>query len=280
MNFPFKILALGGGGTKGFLHIGALQEIETVVGNLTDFFKGIYGCSIGSILATGIAFGLNTSQMERLSKTAMTIDFVLDDFQIDTLHDSLSEKGIFNMDSFEKHVLSAFDSENIDLRNKFISDAKIPLYIIASNITKGVPTIFKDHVPIMAALKASCCIPILFRPQQIGKSLYNDGGSITNVLMEIIPEYHRDITLAISLIHSNPEITPANLKSLSPTEFIYNLYKITCLFEHSKHKHPNSVSLYYGNNTTGLGTPSDEEKHEMILAGRAILRGFLSKRRN
>lgn len=275
MNFPFKILALGGGGTKGFLHIGALQEIESIVGNFTEHFKGIYGCSIGSILATGIAFGLNVSQIERLSKSAMTIDFVFDNFKIDTLEDSIDEKGIFDMDSFEEHILAVFDSENIDLRTKYISDAKIPLHIIASNITKGVPAIFKGNVPILAALKASCCIPILFRPQQIGNSLYIDGGSITNILMEIIPENERDMSLAISLIHSNPEISPHTVSSMTPTDYIYKLYKINCLYEHSKYKHPNSVGLYYANNTTGIATPSDEEKDEMILAGRAIIKGFL-----
>lgn len=56
MSVIFRRLALGGGGAKGILHVGALQELSKR--QPLDFPKGVYGSSIGSILATYIAFGL------------------------------------------------------------------------------------------------------------------------------------------------------------------------------------------------------------------------------
>ena len=64
----FKILALGGGGSKGYLHIGALKLLEEKYGNLQKKFTGgFYGCSIGSIFAIALAFGLNVEAIIRMS---------------------------------------------------------------------------------------------------------------------------------------------------------------------------------------------------------------------
>jgi len=273
----FRILALGGGGTKGFLHIGALQELESRVGNLTTHFsKGVYGCSIGSLLATGIAFGLNIVQMERLSKKCMNMMFVFDGMNVASLSMATTKKGVISMDSFEAHILSAFDSEGIDLRDKYLSDAKIPLYVTASNMTRGLPTIFKDRVHIISALKASCCIPFLFQPQIIGNSVYLDGGLITNDLHKLIPKEDQADTLSIYLIHSNPHITPAGLEKLSSTEYAYKLYKTVCLYDRAQHYDKNILELYYAG--SGFTDKSDEEKDEMITAGRCLMRSFLAKR--
>jgi hypothetical protein len=66
----FKILALSGGGSKGYLHIGALEILEEKVGNLHEYFKeGIYGCSVGSIIGTAIAFGIPLKKIKELFKS-------------------------------------------------------------------------------------------------------------------------------------------------------------------------------------------------------------------
>jgi len=275
---PFRILALGGGGTKGFLQIGALHELEKQVGNLSKYFsKGVYGCSIGSVLATGIAFGLDINQMERLSKKCLNFLFVFENLNLSSLTNAGIKKGVVSMDSFEKHLLGAFDSEGINLRNKMLKDAHIPLSVLASNMSRGIPTIFKGDIPILPALKASCCIPFLFHPQVIGKSVYLDGGMITNELHKLIPKEEQLETLSIYLIHSSPHITPDNLERISMTEFAYKLYKSGTLYQHSQNNDPNILSLYYAGGS-GFTDKNDEEKDEMISIGRCLMRSFLSKR--
>ena len=61
----FRSIALGGGGIRGFLLFGGLKAIEERQGNL-NFPDGIYGCSVGSVIATGVAFGLTSKQMEEI----------------------------------------------------------------------------------------------------------------------------------------------------------------------------------------------------------------------
>ena len=277
---PFRILSLGGGGTKGFLHIGALQELEFRVKNLTQHFVGgVYGSSVGAVMATAIAFGATVEQIKRVSMKTMSLGFVTDLLDIQSLKQTPDKKGAFEIESLGRYLISAFLSEGIDLRDKLLSDAKIPLFIIASNITKGVPTIFKGSVPVITVLCASCCIPFIFRPQLIGTSLYIDGGAITNIMMDIIPKEHREDTLSISLIHTDPFVTPRNLENIGFVDYLYKLYKISCLYEHGNKFHKNNINLYFTHGMSGVSDPSDDEKEEMVLAGRCIMRGFLAQRR-
>ena len=46
------------------------------------------------------------------------------------------------MNVFNTRMIELFKSANIDIENKKLKDAEMPLYIVSSNITKGVPTIF------------------------------------------------------------------------------------------------------------------------------------------
>ena len=274
----FEILTLGGGGTKGFLHIGALHEIERHVGNLTKHFKqGIYGCSIGSLFATGIAFGLNATQLERLSRNFLNFEHVYEPLSISFIGSSLTKKGMFEMDKFEEIVLKAFDSENINLRGKLMCDAEIPLNIVASNLTKGVPTVFRNKVPVLSAIRASSCVPVIFRPQIINKNVYIDGGYFTNQVHKLLPREHQDKALSINIVHVNPSITPANIADMTIPDYLYKLYKLSCSYEHVLYNHPNSVNLYH-NRGAGVGPVSEADKDDMILTGRGFMRSFLAKR--
>jgi predicted acylesterase/phospholipase RssA len=276
----FQILTLSGGGTKGFLHIGALHEIERHVGNLTSHFKkGVYGCSVGSLFATGIAFGLNASQLERLSKNFLDFEHVYQPLSISFLGSSLTKKGMFEMDKFEEVVLKAFDSENVNLRGKYISDAQIPLSIVASNLTKGVPSIFRQRVPVLTAIRASSCVPIVFRPQIINENVYIDGGYFTNELRKLLPKEQQDTALSMNIVHVNPSITPSNLEQISIPDYLYKLYKLSCLYEHANYTHPNIINMYH-NRGAGVGTIANKDKDEMILSGRVFMRSFLAKRPN
>jgi predicted acylesterase/phospholipase RssA len=273
----FSILALSGGGTKGLLHLGALQELENRGGNLTKLFnKGIYGCSIGSVIGTAIAFGVNTTNISSLTEL-LNFNFIYNGLNLESLRKSAARKGIFEMDTFDDIIIQCFDKWSIDIKNKKLSDSIIPLKIVSSNMTKGVPTIFKGDIPVLTALRASCCVPGLFRPQIINNSVYIDGGYFTTVLMKIIPRELTNETLAIDIIHTNPRITPENLETMSVTEYLYKFYKLSCLYEVGQYTHPNIVNVYH-NSGSGFSDPKKSEKAEMIQAGRSFMRSFLAKR--
>jgi len=271
----FRILALGGGGTKGFLEVGALELLEERVGPLHEHFvDGVYGCSIGSILGTAVAFGVPVIKVRELFKQFPVSEL----FKLDmNIGDIIAKKGIFSMDYLETKLVSAFNSIQIPIEKKNIGDALIPLRIQASNISKGIPTIFQKNVPVVKAILASSCIPFVFRPQQINDSLYVDGGFLTNVLMTTIPEADHEKTLCFSIIHSDPYITPAKLKTMNPVDYAYKMYKTSCLYERKKTPIKNNLDLFYDKGN-GLTSWTPVEQDEMVLVGRTLTQNFLTER--
>jgi patatin-like phospholipase/acyl hydrolase len=70
---PKRILSLDGGGIRGILTLGLLEELELVLQRqhnnpslkLCDYFDLIGGTSTGSIIATGLALGMTASELKK-----------------------------------------------------------------------------------------------------------------------------------------------------------------------------------------------------------------------
>ena len=61
----FRVLSLDGGGAKGFYTLGALKEIEALVGcRLCEKFNLIYGTSTGAIIAALLGLGKSADEIE------------------------------------------------------------------------------------------------------------------------------------------------------------------------------------------------------------------------
>lgn len=66
----FRVLCLDGGGAKGFYTLGALKEIEALVGcRLCEKFDLIYGTSTGAIIAALLGLGRSVDEVEALYRT-------------------------------------------------------------------------------------------------------------------------------------------------------------------------------------------------------------------
>ena len=248
MSLPFKKLALGGGGTKGILHVGALRELQKH--QPLQFPDGIYGCSVGSIMATYLSFNLPIDdRFVELSTKHISMDKLLPKLSFNDISAAFSSKGMFAMDVFEKAVVNLFLEYGIDLRNTTIGDTDQPLFIVASNITKGVPTIFTKDVPILDALKCSCCLPGIFKPQVLYNQLYIDGGVFVPCMSWIQPD---------ALILSLPKlvirkITPENVNSTSILDFMRDIYSMSVKHSIDIHSKGNIIQLSY----PGLSSDSD-----------------------
>jgi NTE family protein len=275
----FSILALGGGGLKGYLEIGAIEELESRYGPLHKKFNdGIYGCSIGSVIATAIAFGIETKILKKYFMEFKGVSSLFGSPNLSNVSEMLEKKGVLSIEPFINYLIKVFNDSKIDIRNKKLSDALIPLRITATNLTKGIPTIFQGKVPVLDAILASCCIPFVFQPRIINSSVYVDGGFITSVLLNLIPKEHRDKTLSISIIHTRSKICPKNIHTMSPLDFSYRLYKTSCLYERSKNIYKNNIELYYSDGS-GITTFSDKEKENMILIGKTLTNEFFRAKR-
>ena len=178
MSPVIRKLGLGGGGAKGILQIGALMELSKH--QPLVFPDGIYGSSVGSVIASCIAFGIPIETILEFVKTNSSVQKLIPSkFEVQNISKLFTSKGFYDMNVFNTRMIELFKTANIDIQNKKLRDAEMPLYLVSSNITKGVPAIFSDDVYVLDALRCSCCIPFLFHPQQVGDSLYIDGNILT-----------------------------------------------------------------------------------------------------
>jgi predicted acylesterase/phospholipase RssA len=243
MSPVIRKLGLGGGGAKGILQIGALMELSKR--QPLVFPDGIYGSSVGSVIASCIAFGIPIETILEFVKTNSSVQKLIPSkFEVQNISKLFTSKGFYDMNVFNTRMIELFKTANIDIQNKKLRDAEMPLYLVSSNITKGVPTIFSGDVYVLDALRCSCCIPFLFHPQQLGDCLYIDGNILTPNLTTICSPDTIVINLNKYRRHS---IMPSQLESLSAFDYAKELYNIVTIHNEKSQSSVNTVSLSYPN---------------------------------
>ena len=100
MVLPVKKLILSGGGMKGILHIGALNELSKH--QELKFPDGVWGCSIGAMIGTIVAFE-KPLKKELISKY-MKWDGLIPEPNINHITNFIYSKGLFPMDKFSETI--------------------------------------------------------------------------------------------------------------------------------------------------------------------------------
>ncbi len=161
LRIPKIGIAFGGGGARGFSHIGVLMAMEEY-GLKPEILSGV---SAGSIAAVLYGAGLTPQEMiecfAEASKFADFTDFVL------------PKEGLFKLNKFAKQLESWLPVKNLE-------DMKIPTIICATNINKGT-SVGWCKGEIVPRVLASCSIPIIFKPVRINGEYYVDGGVLRNL---------------------------------------------------------------------------------------------------
>jgi hypothetical protein len=215
----FSSIAFGGGGVRGGLHVGGLAALEKHQGHL-NFPDGIYGTSVGAIIATAVAFGLKSSQMKTMLEEYFSLSSIVPSLNLAALLQFNAQKGAFTMDLFGETIEKAFQSQGIELKGKVIGDAPQKLFIIASNMTTRRSTLLSGDVPILEALKCSSCIPFVFHPQVLYNQVYIDGCIFASTLHGLIP----DDCLLFHISYPDKPLFPADLSDLTIVDMLRHIY--------------------------------------------------------
>lgn len=152
-------IALSGGGAKGFAHLGVLQALNE---------RGLYpevisGTSAGAFAGVLYADGHTPEEIISFFKKKVFREFA--EFAI-------PHGGFFKSQGFQSFLKKHLKSKNFE-------DLKIPLHVLATDIEHGESMVFTSG-PLIPAVIASCSVPIIFRPVEINKHYYVDGGLFKN----------------------------------------------------------------------------------------------------
>lgn len=153
-------IALGGGGAKGFAHLGVLRALEDF-GLSPDI---IAGCSAGSIVGSFYAAGL----------TADEIISIFSEIKVSKIGKvAIPTTGLFSLSKLEAFL----DSK---LPYKRIEDLPLPNIITATSLDTYSATAFTEG-PLAKCITASCSLPVVFQPTVIDGKTYVDGGVLHNL---------------------------------------------------------------------------------------------------
>ncbi|MGM0502587.1 MAG: patatin-like phospholipase family protein [Bacillota bacterium] len=160
-------IALGGGGARGFVHLGVLAALAEQ-GITPDVISGV---SAGSIVGVFIAAGMKPKEVMKLMKKNKFTDYA---------KVNIPTKGLLNLDNLKQNLEQ-------HLTAKKFSDLELPFYVAISNLHSGEVE-YKNKGELIPVIQASSSIPVLFAPVEIEGQLYVDGGLLDNMAIAPLKE--------------------------------------------------------------------------------------------
>ncbi|MEA2272739.1 MAG: hypothetical protein QOI98_1447 [Solirubrobacteraceae bacterium] len=175
-------LALGAGGAKGYAHVGVLHVLQGA-GYTVDY---VSGSSIGAVVGTWIALGLDAGAIEAAMRETFTPETVAE-----TLKISLSGQAS-GLDKMIE-LLRSITGEST------FADCEIPLAIMTADLTDRVPAPLRTGT-LWEALVAATALAGVFPPHELSGHRLVDGLAIDPVPTRALIEDGADVTVAVNII--------------------------------------------------------------------------------
>ena len=198
-------LALGGGGVRGFCHIGVLKvlEQEEITIDL------IAGTSAGALIGGAYASGASPQEISRMVDAyVQSSEFrssTLREMGLSMCRDSVRQKYFLLSGFFKPSILPLKDFEalihyfipDIDIR-----ETKIPFYAVATDLITGKRIAISEG-SLRQAVLASCAVPGAVDPIRLGDWLLADGGITSLVPVLAAREAGADVVIAVVVDREN-----------------------------------------------------------------------------
>jgi NTE family protein len=175
-------LALGGGGAKGFAHIGVLKVLEE--NNIPIDF--IAGTSIGALVGSFYSASKDVDYVRDVAVDNAGTRFTSMMFELTRDGGLVKGDKVLN---FLKDKLDEID----------FNELQIPLAITATELNSGSIKYFEKKGDVAEAIRASISYPPIFSPVKIKNKLYVDGGLSCQVPVDKVREMGADIVIAVDL---------------------------------------------------------------------------------
>ncbi|CAN5858162.1 patatin-like phospholipase family protein [soil metagenome] len=171
-------LALGGGASRGFAHIGVIQVLEES-GIKPDL---VTGTSAGSVVAALYAAGKSGAELAVLADSMDETAFA--DW-------SYPGRGLIRGEALARYVREQTGKRSIE-------QLRLPLGIVATDLDSGQAILFQRGDPGVA-VRASSAVPAVFQPVKIGSREYVDGGLVAPVPVRFARQMGAEVVIAVDI---------------------------------------------------------------------------------
>jgi len=190
-------LALGGGFSRGFAHLGVLQILEQEQIPVSV----IVGTSIGALLGAAYADGVSVRDLCDLGRRVRVRDFL-------RFHLAVPGQGAQRKDCIGQFVQEWFHAGMVE-------ELPIPTAIVATDLDTGAPFIFTSG-PLEVAIRASCAFPGLVKPVEYEGHLLADGCIVSAVPTAVAASICGGFVLGVH-VGSNAASSPSS-------EYVVNVF--------------------------------------------------------
>ncbi|MEO6528090.1 MAG: patatin-like phospholipase family protein [Gemmatimonadaceae bacterium] len=183
-------LVLGGGGLKGFAHIGVLRALEER-GIVPDVYGGT---SIGAMIASSYLAGTSVDQLEARANGLRKRDlFRLNHFGM--LLERMRSPSIYLEEPLRELCLGAIPD---------VTFAELPKRLLVNTVDLdrgarvvwGLPGL--EDVSVRDAVYASCALPGFFPPGKVSGRTCIDGGVVDNLPVSVASHF-ADLVIAVDV---------------------------------------------------------------------------------
>jgi NTE family protein len=172
-------LALGGGGARGYAHIGVLRVLDGA-GIPVNYLAG---ASMGGLIAAGYATGMTADRMEAEARS-LTMRGLLDI--------SLPRTGLLEGRRVHESLVRLFG-------NRTFADTRIPLSLVAVDLNTGEEITLSEG-RLADAVRATISVPGIFVPVERDGRLLVDGGILNNVPADIVRRMGAEVIIAVDVM--------------------------------------------------------------------------------
>ena len=155
-------LALGGGGARGFAHIGALRALREEQAPIDI----VGGTSMGAVIAAELALGLSPEEMLRSNRTLFSNSGLLRDLTLPLLSFTTGK-------AYAGTLKQMFAETEIE-------DLWIPFFCVSSNISRAERAIHRKGL-LWRKVRASSGVQGMFPPVVLDGELHVDGAPFSNL---------------------------------------------------------------------------------------------------
>lgn len=189
---PQVALVLGGGGARGFAHIGVIKVLKQYHVPI-DL---IVGTSAGSMVGSVYADDPNVHHLIKVLKQAGPSTLV----DISAFH---LLQGPITGDALQSFILK-------HVKARTFNQLKIPFIAVTTDLQTGA-TVPLSSGPIAPAINASSALPPFFRPVHLYGRIFVDGGTTDPVPVDIARLYHPKVIIAVTIVEDVPKAMPTNI---------------------------------------------------------------------
>jgi NTE family protein len=210
---PNIALVLSGGGARGLSQIGVLKVFEENNIHISEIAGTSMGAMIGGLYASGFTADEIKKAVLNTNWPELSAFYQKDNWNSLNIDQKYIEnKGILSFrfhnfkfhppqtisenKTFEKYLHTQFSLAPFKTFDSFDS-LYIPFRVAVTDLINGKPC-YLSNGNLVNAIRASCTVPIQFRPVRIDSSIFIDGGIFANLPTDALLDFSPDLIIGVN----------------------------------------------------------------------------------